>query len=186
MQTASAADIQHMVDTCCMAPRALSVGVGEDGLEGLLEVLATPTVSRREDRDVSLADILQWIVMPECVAKEVDESTPTAPSYESWLWYDAVADMEECCANTAQPGVAVDAANAPDAKVYCKVDRSCLQKINIRRDWMIDTLMCRPELCASVYPPLTESESESAKVMSGFIDNDSGGAADDHVLLSWD
>jgi hypothetical protein len=174
-----------MVDTCCMSPRALSTGL-EGDLEGLLEVLATPTVSRREDRDVTLADILQWIEVPACAAEEVDESSPASSSYESWMWYDAVADMEECCANTAQPSVAVDAANAPDAKVYCKVDRSCLQKINVRRDWMIDTLMCRPELCASVYPPLTESESESAKVMSGFIDSDFGGGADDGVLLSWD
>lgn len=163
-----------------MLANGVGAATGLEMLDTLAEVLATSDVVRRHGRSISTEDILQWIHMPV-------ESTDTV-AYEECLRYDAVADMSVCCANTAEPSVVIEGANPADNKVYCRVDMKFLKSICVSQEWMIAMLKCRPEVCDSVYPPLTETESELANDVSDFISRQITHADGkcDEVMLVWD
>ncbi|CAE7278325.1 unnamed protein product [Symbiodinium microadriaticum] len=196
VHTASYVEMSDMLRSCstashCSGTYRIASAASCSGFDKLWSVLAAPEVVSRNDV-MSIDNWLQRIRLAPPLSKSCGEDDNRKAScdgaectaYELNMTYDAIDDMEICCGNAAEPRLPIDEAKQSAVKVYCTVDAKLLRDIYVRRDWFISALRCRPEMCDSEYPPLTEEEMELAQRVMAFVASESSDG-DSETILEW-
>ena len=156
------------------------------GLEMPRNCMSAPDIVVRHELSINaLLDHVRVAPLPGSMTAEsrVGSHRQLANAYDLSSKYNAICDMETCCGNTAEPHMRVDDDVSPEVKVYCSVDKSFLCNVCVKQSWLIAVLKCRPEMCDSTYPPLTEKESEVKQEILNFIENNDSG--EDDKFFAW-